>query len=141
MNANRAVDQVNALVTTNNEFSITGVQLTATSSPLPFQHENYGTTLSKCQRYYYKSDGGYRQSGLSYGVNNSGDGMCVPYVWPVRMRVNPATSIVGGSDGGSNATIEIVNSSETDGMINLRSSSGDSAVYWSAGTIFADAEL
>ena len=38
-------------------FDITGVQLTASAEPLPFQHEDYGTTLHKCQRYYRKLTG------------------------------------------------------------------------------------
>jgi hypothetical protein len=35
-------------------FYITGVQLEAGSTASPFAHENYGTTLRKCYRYYYR---------------------------------------------------------------------------------------
>jgi len=31
---------------------LTGVQVTVTDAPVEFQHEDYGTTLAKCQRYY-----------------------------------------------------------------------------------------
>ena len=36
----------------NSTFYITGVQLEAGSTGSSFAHENYGTTLQKCQRYY-----------------------------------------------------------------------------------------
>jgi hypothetical protein len=36
-------------------FEVTGVQLEAGSVATPFEFENYGTTLGKCQRYYQQS--------------------------------------------------------------------------------------
>jgi hypothetical protein len=52
----RAVGQVNNADSTSNNFEITGVQLevgeyTAADLP-PFRHENYGTNLARCERYY-----------------------------------------------------------------------------------------
>ena len=38
-------------------FEITGLQLEAGSVATPFEFEDYGTTLQKCQRYFYKTPG------------------------------------------------------------------------------------
>lgn len=38
-------------------FDITGVQLELGETATPFEHENYGTTLAKCQRYFEKMGG------------------------------------------------------------------------------------
>ena len=45
-------NQVNFLDSTSNELGITGVQLEVGSVATPFEHENYGQTLAKCERYY-----------------------------------------------------------------------------------------
>lgn len=132
---------VNLVETASATWQITGVQLEVGEKATPFEHRSYGDELARCQRYYYKSSNEYRQSGYSYGANSSNDGMCVPYSWPVTMRANPSASITGGSDGGSLASISFINDSQTDGMINLISTSTDNAVWWSGATITADAEL
>lgn len=51
VNANRNAGQVNLFATLNNYWQITGVQLEAGSVATPFEFEDYGTTLRKCQRY------------------------------------------------------------------------------------------
>jgi len=50
--ANRFAGQVNLAAATNNYWQITGVQLEAGAVATPFEFEDYGTTLQKCQRYY-----------------------------------------------------------------------------------------
>ena len=51
--ANRYPDlSVNIADNTANEWYITGVQLEVGSVATPFEHESYGQTLAKCQRYY-----------------------------------------------------------------------------------------
>mgnify|MGYP003136322670 FL=1 len=57
-NANRAVGQVNNADSTSNNWYITGVQLEvgefdANSIP-PFQHESFGDSLRRCQRYLWQ---------------------------------------------------------------------------------------
>jgi hypothetical protein len=47
-------DQVNLAGQTGN-FFLTGVQLEIGEVATPFEHEDFGTTLAKCQRYYDKS--------------------------------------------------------------------------------------
>jgi len=44
-------DQVNLMDAVNNYWQITGVQLEVGSKATPFEHEGYGQTLAKCQRY------------------------------------------------------------------------------------------
>ena len=39
---------------TNRTFFMTGVQLEVGDVATPFEHENFGITLAKCQRYYYR---------------------------------------------------------------------------------------
>ena len=57
MQAGRAVGQVNLADSTSNEWEITGIQLEVNDSgSTDFEHENYGTTLAKCQRYFYKEN-------------------------------------------------------------------------------------
>lgn len=51
-NANRAVGQTNVASSTNNTWQLTGVQLEAGTVATPFEFEDYGTTLAKCQRYF-----------------------------------------------------------------------------------------
>lgn len=51
-NANRAVGQVNAIDDAANNIFITGIQLEVGETATPFEHEDYGTTLRKCQRYF-----------------------------------------------------------------------------------------
>jgi hypothetical protein len=49
----RATGQTNLAAATSNYWQITGVQLEAGSVATPFEFENFGVTLAKCQRYYY----------------------------------------------------------------------------------------
>jgi hypothetical protein len=55
VNANRAVGQTNLAAATNNYWQITGVQLEAGSVATPFEFEDISDTLTKCQRYYYRT--------------------------------------------------------------------------------------
>ena len=50
-------NQVNWLSNTSNTFYITGIQLEVGSNATPFEHRTYADELSRCERYYQKSDG------------------------------------------------------------------------------------
>jgi len=50
--------------------SVTGVQLEVGEVATPFEHESYGQTLAKCQRYYEKSDS-HCYIGMSWGLANT----------------------------------------------------------------------
>lgn len=88
--ANRAVGQTNLASATNNYWQVTGVQLEAGAVATPFEFEDIGVTLVKCQRYYqrispalaYGSFGGFGAAGSSTGAD-------FDFVLPVQMRVTP----------------------------------------------------
>ena len=73
----------------NDYWQITGVQLELGDTSTPFEHENYGTTLAKCQRYYQQLDGNmfayrYRTSFIMSEI-----------VLRTQMRATPAFSFTG----------------------------------------------
>ena len=55
--ANAAAGQVNAINSTDNNFYLTGVQLEIGDVATAFEHEDYGTTLRKCNRYFQTVSG------------------------------------------------------------------------------------
>ena len=91
-NADRNVTNFDLAGSTDNDWSITGIQLEVgeyTSSTLPpFQFESYGDNLFRCQRYYHKNDttrwiGVYkRHDAESYFY----------YTMPRAMRTTPTVS-------------------------------------------------
>jgi len=109
-NANRAVGQVNLADSTSNDWYITGVQLEvgtfdANSIP-PFQFEDRGTSLLRCQRYYQKSydledEVGNTSESDGYNVYQIDDGALqrdgVRFM--TRMRSNPSVTIYNPSTG------------------------------------------
>lgn len=99
--ANRAVGQTNLAAATNNYWQVTGVQLEVGAVATPFEFEEYGTTLAKCQRYYYR-------------IDHNGNGRVIPaYMYsttlaiaiadlPVEMRVAPSALSQSGTAGNYN---------------------------------------
>ena len=90
--------------TASNTFHLTGVQLTATDTALPFQHEDYSTTLRKCQRYFYPISGiRGMQRWHGFDMSNYADPVCVEF--PVSMRTTPTATTITGTiiqdDGGA----------------------------------------
>jgi hypothetical protein len=92
-NANRYVGQTNLAAATNNYWQVTGVQLEAGAVATPFEFEDYGTTLAKCQRYFWAMT---VLSGVA-GVMVSGYGnycyMMLSTLNPVPMRIVPVTGV------------------------------------------------
>ncbi|QIN96932.1 putative tail fiber protein [Synechococcus phage S-H34] len=84
--------QNGVMTNTNATFDLTGVQLTATDTPVAFQHEDYGTTLQKCQRYFIRKTtaSDYRVSILRSNSSSSSTVMSLP----VQMRTTPTASVV-----------------------------------------------
>jgi len=82
-------DQVNLAGQTGN-FFLTGIQLEIGDVATPFEHEDIGTTLRKCQRYYFRTgyDGASNYFGAG-GVYSSTQAM-VMLPLPVKMRANPS---------------------------------------------------
>jgi hypothetical protein len=97
-NAARAVGQVNAIDDTANNIYFTGVQLEVGSTATPFEHEDYGTTLRKCQRYYellgHSVDAGvtaFSLMSLPFNGGTNNQWLDIPFM--VEKRAAP-TSIV-----------------------------------------------
>ena len=97
--ANRLVGQTNLSATLNNYWQITGVQIEAGAVATPFEFEDYGTTLAKCQRYYQtvKSE----SSGFSYfgnGTVNTATEVIFSLPLRVTMRAIPSFSVSAAAD-------------------------------------------
>jgi hypothetical protein len=90
-NANIAVGQVNVASAINNYWQVTGVQLEAGSVATPFEFEDYGTTLEKCQRYYFRvgGDSGYQRFG--WGTFTGTTTARCQMINPVTMRSLPSS--------------------------------------------------
>ena len=109
--ANRYPDlSVNIADNTANEWYITGVQLEVGEVATPFEHEFFGNTVAKCQRYYQKSynldippqtnlGGGRHYFYLSPNTTSGNKGSTVSFA--VTMRASPSITIYRQSDGAS----------------------------------------
>lgn len=100
-NANLLVGQTNLAAATNNYWQITGVQLEAGSVATPFEFEDYGTTLAKCQRYLFRSganSGNTTHAYAAHGVANvfDGDSTDLLFQYPVQMRAASPTITFSG---------------------------------------------
>ena len=109
-----ATGQVNFTDSTSNEWMLTGVQLepTTTGTASDFKHEDVGTTLLKCKRYYQRSTDSSR--GTNYSLSSSSwhsaDGVqsfCkhnnyydFKERFEVEMRVAPTLTIYGSTNQG-----------------------------------------
>ena len=92
--ANAAVGQVNAVNSTSNNFYLTGVQLEIGDVATPFEHEYFGTTLAKCQRYYELLEGNVYPTDYSSQVLGN-------YYWAVTKRAVPTVTSDTNSGGHS----------------------------------------
>ena len=82
------------------ELNLTGVQLEVGQTATPFEHEDFGTTLRKCQRYYQSMD--YYFSSGSTGSNPY---YYTPLCFPITMRAAPQmTASAWGSNTGNATT-------------------------------------
>ena len=79
---------INVVETNGATLQITGVQLEVGSRSTPFNHENYGATMEKCQRYYMDTSIRYHMKS-----GNSGNWHNEDVEFPVRMRVNPTCTL------------------------------------------------
>jgi hypothetical protein len=89
-------NQVNVMDSTSNEWYITGIQLEIGDVATAFEHEDYGTTLAKCQRYYMKwlADTAYDAAFAGFTLNSTQ--FFGTYNFPCEMRGVP-TMAVGGN--------------------------------------------
>ena len=90
----------------NDYFAVTGVQLEVGSVATPFEHESFGQTLAKCQRYYTKSYDYEDSPGTSTVIGavffrgaaaDSVTNRTVNVSFPVDMRANPTSTLYSTS--------------------------------------------
>jgi len=87
-------DQVNLAGQTGN-FFLTGVQLEIGENASDFEHENYGTTLAKCQRYYFRMGGSSAYARYTLGQCDSANNCNGVVELPVQMRDTPTIETTG----------------------------------------------
>ena len=96
--------------TVGDYFEVTGVQLTATDAPIEFQHEDYATTLAKCQRYFFKASNKYAywrgdiQNGKSYGLSAQ---------FPTEMRTAPTVNNISTDNVNAMGSVALLGSAST----------------------------
>jgi hypothetical protein len=73
-------------------WQVTGVQLEAGSVATPFEFEEYGTTLAKCQRYYqrWQANATDKDIGISQGIASSTTSARIYIPLRVTMRTKPS---------------------------------------------------
>ena len=90
-NGNHATttNAINWMDSTSNNLYLTGVQLEANDTATDFEYENYGTTLAKCQRYFYKLPmGSFGPFFCNYVSSHR-----FAHIWfPVPMRATPTST-------------------------------------------------
>ena len=94
-NANRAVGQTNLASATSNYWQVTGVQLEAGAVATPFEFEDYGTTLEKCQRYCYvigKENNAFSPMGFTGNMRSSTTALIQTRL-PQNMRGAPTVTV------------------------------------------------
>lgn len=151
--ANAAVGSVNLADSTSNYINFTGIQLEVGDVATPFEHESYGQTLAKCQRYYHTS-GNVGVAGLTTGlftfVASSVSDASNTNLFPVEMRAAPTISFsdnagtlnsVHRASIGDTGTTVTVNGYSKKAWLSVYKASG-----WGTGDVLmanysADAEL
>lgn len=90
VNANRAAGVSSIFASTSNFVEITGIQLEIGDTATPFEVEDFGTTLRKCQRYYVRmnADAAYSMWGAGFAYTSTATKINIPF--PVEMRTAPS---------------------------------------------------
>jgi hypothetical protein len=146
----RVVGQTNLAAATNNYWQITGVQLEAGAVATPFEFEDYGTTLAKCQRYYETSYNGVAKgtstaAGIVYASSSTdqyGSYILPSPLWLIPKRTTP--SVTTYSQAGTINKWNYYRSGVSDQEINVNLSSGynsprSTLLYISTGVAFVSA--
>ena len=76
----------------SNDFYLTGIQLELGEQATPFEHENYGATLRKCQRYLYRLEIDSASVGFINLTGWNTNDAYGPILYPVKMRTAPTLS-------------------------------------------------
>lgn len=114
-----AAGMLGSLASTDDDWSITGVQLEVGEAATPFEFEPYETVLRKCHRYFV-------QDVFAYAGTMGGGSANIPLSiiqFPVRMCQAPAVSWISGgtvSDGQYDSTISSQNSTQSSNPFSCR---------------------
>lgn len=129
--------------TLNAEFNLTGVQLEVGSTATDFEHEDYGTTLAKCQRYYQRIQGvsGNQIEAATGVVGISTSVYRAMGDLKVTMRAAPTLSATGltAYDGTQNPTVNLATSYSTPNQLSFDVSGGSSLTVGRAGIVLIGA--
>lgn len=130
--------------TTNATLDVTAVQFEVGATATPFEHEGYGITLIKSQRYYYQTIDTLRYM-------SQGPVTAQAWEWidlPVTMRAQPTALVYGSAsegnvgtasqDGGDQETLTLYQSPSVLGLLCATSTSGQNLHFYK---IKVDAEI
>jgi hypothetical protein len=95
--ATRFAGQVNFFDSTSNNFYLTGVQMEVGDVATPFEHEDFATTLAKCQRYYFSRS----SQTWVFNIDDTDSYRRGIEVFPVRMRATPSVTVTWSGTPGS----------------------------------------
>ena len=143
-NANRAVGISSFFDSTDRTFFLTGVQMEVGSQVSDFQHEDIGTTLLKCQRYYQRWQANTNYDGVCTGAMYSDTFWLGDYRLSPEMRAEPTFSAngtfkVNASGGDMNASSLGLNRA-TPQTIQIECTTTDSDRIGQAGLLRAGAD-
>lgn len=128
---------VNFATNANATFYLTGVQLEAGPVATPFEFEDYGTTLAKCQRYYWKT-GNFRTTLFC-------DSLAAVYwpIWfPITMRSAPIGTLnVVSTVSGTNTPALTNITTESAQIAFAKATSGSGTFGITSGNVIFNAEL
>ena len=94
---NRATGISSFYSSTDNNFFLTGVQIEVGSQASDFQHEDIGTTLQRCQRYYHLvASGSTKMMGMG-DMYTTSQLNCIMH-FPVQMRAVPSLDATSGTN-------------------------------------------
>ena len=130
-NGNRGASNLTIGTSTDDFWSITGIQLEVGQNPTTFEHEPFERTLEKCQRYYYSKGGDPDGNYFPYtSVAYTTSAIFGAQKHPVRMRANPSVSLNGNVRAIDGVTSSKISSSLT--LVNL--SQIDTLCWYSNGS-------
>ena len=89
VNANRMVGCGSIFSSTDNELLITGVQLEVGTNASDFEHESFGETLQKCERYFQRFVAGANYTGFSVAFSTSATSAKATLKFNGKMRAAP----------------------------------------------------